>query len=275
MIVELTVVAMVVASGYVEPIWAHLVERYDEYTMVVGGMFVSLVVGYFVGALPYAVLDALRLRALEKYKTQQNKYPTAREQLRTALALMALFVFVMLPMIAMGAPFFKMMGMRREMPLPRWYVVVVQVLFFFVVEDYMNYWFHRWLHTPWAYKNIHSWHHEHTSPYGLTATFAHPLEVVILGVPTFTGPLLVGPHLLTLWIWLMMRQYEAIDIHSGYEFPWNINSYFKFYAGTEHHDYHHFMYSGNFASVFTWCDHLYQTNLGYAMFKAKKEAKLS
>ena len=70
-----------------------------------------------------------------------------------------------------------------------------------------------------------------------------------------------------------MRNYEAIDIHSGYELPFSIKSILPSYAGTAHHDYHHFMHSGNFASIFTWCDQLYGTSIGYESFMAKKKEK--
>lgn len=129
----------------------------------------------------------------------------------------------------------KFLGMTRDGPLPHWTFVVLHVVFFFVVEDFLNYWLHRWLHTGWAYKAIHSVHHEFNAPFALAATYAHPAEVVILGIPTFAGPMLIGPHLFTLWVWLLMRQYEAIDIHSGYEFPWSIHRIFGWYAGTAHH----------------------------------------
>mmetsp|Transcript_6182 Transcript_6182/g.11020 ORF Transcript_6182/g.11020 Transcript_6182/m.11020 type:complete len:275 (-) Transcript_6182:2261-3085(-) len=270
MILELTAVGLFVGSGYAEPVWKFLSERYSENVLLIGGMFISLVLGYFLGSLPYIILDTLQIESLQKYKIQSGKYPSRSEMLKTSMSLMMLFCGVMLPMIILGTPAFKLLGMRFDLPLPRWNSIVIQVLFFFIVEDFLNYWFHRWLHTPWAYKNIHSVHHENTSPFALSATYAHPIEVILLGIPTFTGPFLVQPHLFTLWIWLMMRQYEAIDIHSGYEFPWNINSVFKFYAGAEHHDYHHYMFSGNFASVFTWCDKLYGTGLGYESFQVKK-----
>ena len=39
-------------------------------------------------------------------------------------------------------------------------VVVSQVLFYFVLEDFIFYWGHRALHTKWLYKHVHSVHHE-------------------------------------------------------------------------------------------------------------------
>uniref|UniRef100_A0A7S1XA58 Fatty acid hydroxylase domain-containing protein n=1 Tax=Compsopogon caeruleus TaxID=31354 RepID=A0A7S1XA58_9RHOD len=261
MLVELTTLCLVLSFGYIEKTWIWLCENTSEYLMTVCGMFVSLVVGYLAGCVPYVVLDRLRLPFLDRYKVQKGRYANKADYVMVTMKIMGLFFIIMLPMIAMSTPIFRWLGMTRDPPLPDWTTVAIQIIFFFIVEDYMNYWIHRWLHTPWAYKAIHSVHHEYSAPFSVAATYAHPLEVILLGIPTFTGPALVGPHLFTLWIWLLMRQYEAIDIHSGYEFPWNINRYFPFYAGTAQHDLHHFRYSGNFASVFTWCDQLYGTKV--------------
>lgn len=186
-----------------------------------------------------------------------------KTQFRVTQVLTLLFLILVFPMIYGFVSRMGLLQIRTGEELPSAWEVLISIAFFFLAEDYLNYWIHRWLHSPWMYKNVHYLHHEYNAPFALAASYAHPIEIVLLGIPTFTGPIIAGPHLYTLWVWLMMRQYEAIDVHSGYELPWNLNSYFSFYAGTEHHDYHHHMYSGNFASVFTWCDRIYGTNGGY------------
>jgi sterol desaturase/sphingolipid hydroxylase (fatty acid hydroxylase superfamily) len=271
MILELTALALLTCSSRIHEGWGFLCDTYSDFSMTVWGLFCSLVVGYFLGCVPYLLLDFLKIPFFEKYKVQTTRYPSKANLEKCCLNLFVLFFFVMLPMIAFSYPLFKSIGVSREAPLPSAFTVIVQVLFFFLVEDFGNYWLHRWLHTSWAYKNIHFVHHEYSAPFALAATYAHPLEVVILGIPTFAGPVVVGPHLFTLWVWLMMRQYEAVDIHSGYEFPWNLNCFLSFYGGTEHHDYHHYLYSGNYASIFTWCDAIYGTNLSYKMRKYSRD----
>jgi 4,4-dimethyl-9beta,19-cyclopropylsterol-4alpha-methyl oxidase len=146
-----------------------------------------------------------------------------------------------------------------------------------MVEDYGNYWLHRWLHNGWWYENIHSVHHEFAAPMSFAAPYAHWLEVVILGVPTFAGPAVAPGHIITFWMWIAMRQLEALETHSGYDFPWNPTRFIPFYGGAEYHDYHHFVggkSQSNFASVFTYCDWLYGTDKGYRYMKEvhKKEA---
>eukprot|EP00850_Spirogloea_muscicola_P011717 SM000073S21493 [mRNA] locus=s73:616783:617887:- [translate_table: standard] len=148
--------------------------------------------------------------------------------------------------------------------------MLLQLATFFIVEDYGNYWIHRWLHTDWAYKHIHWKHHVYTAPMAVAASYAHWAEVLLLGIPSFVGPAIVQCHVVTLWAWILLRQLEAIETHSGYDFPWSLTKLIPFYGGAEFHDYHHLIGGqsrGNFASVFTYCDWLYGTDKGYRFHK--------
>ncbi len=80
---------------------------------------------------------------------------------------------------------------------------------------------HQLLHTPLLYKHIHKLHHKYSAPFGLAAEYAHPLEVMILGTGTILGPLLYcwfkpDLHIVTVYIWITLRLFQAIDAHSGY-----------------------------------------------------------
>lgn len=237
--------------------------------MFVGGCFASQFLFYFLGCLPYMLLDVSRGRSGRPYKIQRAKYASRHDIVKSTIDMCLSFIAVVLPLLIVGGFVIGKCGISREGPLPSWHVILAQVFFFFLVEDYMNYWIHRWLHLPWLYKHVHSVHHKYDAPFAIVAAYAHPVEVLAQAIPTFAGPLMIGPHLYTLMVWQTFRNWEAIDIHSGYEFPLSLKSLFPSYAGAEHHDYHHYMHSGNFASIFTWCDKLYGTNLGYESFLAK------
>ena len=80
---------------------------------------------------------------------------------------------------------------------------------------------HQALHTGILYKHIHKIHHKYSAPFGLAAEFAHPAEVFILGTGTLLGPLLYcyftqNLHIFTVYIWITLRLFQAIDAHSGY-----------------------------------------------------------
>lgn len=241
--------------------------------MFVMGCFLSQLIGYFLGCLPYILLDIIRPVLTQRFKIQPGKYPSSVTLIKCTIDVLISFTTVILPMLIGGGFVIHHFGITRDDPLPSPHVVLIQICYFFLVEDYLNYWFHRWLHLPWLYNKIHSVHHKYEAPISISAAFAHPAEVVILAIPTFAGPVLIGPHLYTLMVWQTFRNWEAIDIHSGYEFPFSLKSFLPSYAGTKHHDYHHYMHSGNFASVFTWCDQLYGTDTGYQAYIARKRRK--
>ncbi|XWS46000.1 hypothetical protein CRYUN_Cryun14cG0027400 [Craigia yunnanensis] len=176
------------------------------------------------------------------------------------------FILVAGPLIAVSFPAFKWVGIRTSLPLPSKWEVISQLVVYFLIEDYTNYWIHRLLHSRWAYENIHYMHHEYNAPFGFAAPYAHWAEILILGIPTFLGPAMVPCHMITLWLWTFLRQAEAIDTHSGYNFPWSLTKFIPFYGGAEYHDYHHYVgrqSQSNFASVFTYCDYVYGTDKEY------------
>ncbi|KAL0436805.1 UNVERIFIED_CONTAM: Tropinone reductase, chloroplastic [Sesamum radiatum] len=120
-------------------------------------------------------------------------------------------------------------------------VVSTQILFYFVLEDFVFYWGHRILHTKWLYKHVHSVHHEYATPFGLTSEYAHPAEILFLGFATIVGPAITGPHLITLC--------------------------------ADFHDYHHrllYTKSGNYSSTFVYMDWIFGTDKGYRKLKALK-----
>lgn len=58
------------------------------------------------------------------------------------------------------------------------------------MEDAWHYFAHRGLHHKSIYKHIHKLHHEFSAPFGLAAEYAHPIEILVLGLGTVGGPLL-------------------------------------------------------------------------------------
>ncbi len=112
-----------------------------------------------------------------------------------------------------------------QVPLPSLRTMAPQVFFFFFFEDLFHWAAHRALHTPLLYKHIHKIHHKYSAPFGLAAEYAHPAEVLILGTGTLMGPLLYCAltrnfHIVTMYVWITLRLFQAIDAHSGYgKFP--------------------------------------------------------
>lgn len=151
------------------------------------------------------------------------------------------------------------------------------------------------LHTRILYKHIHKLHHRHAAPFGLAAEYAHPVETLILGAGSLSGPILYcwytqEFHILTAYVWIVLRLLQAIDAHSGYgmhqlpfpindnliscvtDFPWSLQHIVPFWSGADHHDFHHMAFTNNFATSFRWWDRIFGTDKKYQEYRARVRA---
>ncbi|KAL0774538.1 methylsterol monooxygenase 2-1 [Brassica napus] len=258
-------------DSLVESGWQYLVSNFSDFQLACIGSFIVHETVFFLSGLPYILLE--RTGLLSNYKIQ-TKHNTPEAQGKCIAWLLFYHSCVNFPLMMFSYRVFKFMGMQSSFPLPSWKVVSAQILFFFIIEDFVFYWGHRILHTKWLYKNVHSVHHEYATPFGLTSEYAHPAEILFLGFATFIGPALTGPHLITLWLWLVLRVIETVEAHCGYHFPWSPSNFLPLYGGADFHDYHHrllYTKSGNYSSTFVYMDWIFGTDKGYRKLKALKE----
>lgn len=185
-------------------------------------------------------------------------------------------------------------------PFPDLKTMAPQVFLFFCFEDFFHFCgasstfasvitcqlttfpiAHQALHYGPLYKHIHKIHHKYSAPFGLAAEYAHPAEVFILGAGTILGPLIYcyftqNLHVISVYIWIVLRLFQAIDSHSGYDFPWSLHNILPFWSGAEHHDFHHMAFTNNYSTSFRWWDAIFGTDDKYREYRAKvKAAKAS
>ncbi|XP_059297657.1 methylsterol monooxygenase 2-2-like [Lycium ferocissimum] len=258
-------------ASIIESAWTYLITNFSDFQLTCfGGFFLHESV-FFLSGLPFILFE--RAGWFGKYKIQK-KNNTREAQEKCITRLLMYHLCVNLPLLIASYPVFKYMGMRASLPLPSWKVVSTQILFYFIVEDFVFYWGHRILHTKWLYKHVHSVHHEYATPFGLTSEYAHPAEILFLGFATIVGPAITGPHLITLYLWVSLRVLETVEAHSGYHFPWSPSNFLPLYGGSDFHDYHHrllYTKSGNYSSTFVYMDWIFGTDKGYRKLKSLKE----
>lgn len=187
---------------------------------------------------------------------------------------------VELPQIWVFHPLATYFGLEYGIPFPPAWKIAMQIAIFFVIEDTWHYWFHRALHYGPLYKSIHKLHHTYSAPFGLAAEYASPIEVMLLGFGVVGTPILwvsftKDLHLFTMYLWIVLRLFQAIDAHSGYDFPWSLRKILPFWAGADHHDLHHERFIGNYASSFRWWDYVLDTEAGEEAARLRREKKLS
>ncbi|XP_072984185.1 very-long-chain aldehyde decarbonylase GL1-8-like isoform X1 [Typha latifolia] len=260
-------------ASLLESGWLYIITHFSEFQLATFGTFILHESFFFLSGLVSVFFE--RTGLFSKYKIQvlskEKKLNTPDVHRRCIVRLIMYHVCVNLPVIIFSYPAFRYMGLKSSLPLPPWTVILSQIVLYFILEDFVFYWGHRLLHTKLLYKHIHSVHHEYATPFGLTSEYAHPAEILFLGFATFIGPALTGPHLFTLWLWMILRVLETVEAHCGYDLPWSPSNFLPLYGGAEFHDYHHrvlYTKSGNYSSTFIYMDWLFGTDKDYRKLKA-------
>ncbi len=108
---------------------------------------------------------------------------------------------------------------------------------------------------------------------GIASEYAHPAEDFLTQVAFIAGPLIMGSHIFTLYLWLLLRLWETgttaihlttpwhtphmspsflaseVDAHSGYALPFPLSP-FSLFGVADQHDYHHSQNKGCYGSFF-------------------------
>lgn len=72
---------------------------------------------------------------------------------------------------------------------------------------------HWFMHRVQMYKNYHKLHHEFKTPVGVASEYASAVEDMVVNFPsTFLTPVLMGVHPVVLFLWLMLRIWETVDV---------------------------------------------------------------
>lgn len=240
-----------------ERLWTTLHQKYQPfYIFMIFYSFMTF--SYIWSGAVFIVVE--QMGWMDKYKIQQGKLNTYDNYLRCILNIMFNYVIVIIPMIITGWPVFNLLGLKHDGPWPTVFEFTWQMIFFFIGEDFFEYWGHRMLHIKPLYQRIHKIHHEFLAPFGLSASYAHWAEIIILGMATFAPPVIIRPHLFTFYFFIQARQLDAVLTHCGYNLPIvAFLDYLPSYGGTKFHDYHHTSFFYNYASRFTWVDRLFGT----------------
>lgn len=240
------------------PYYAQMKETFSEDFLVAG-------VTYFMHEIVYIIFGFVSMLpnffpALRKYKIQQDKNIKDGDVWKCVLNLFQNHVLITPPMIYFSIPLFKYTGLSTSLTLPSWYTIAWQVFAFSLIEDFLFYWGHRLMHeVTWLYQNVHKLHHYYTAPFGIMYEFAHPIEYIVLGFCTSFPMLVFETHVVTMWIWVFVRQLQSMEVHCGYDFPLSPARWLPLYAGSAHHDEHHHHFTGNYASFYTHCDRIFGT----------------
>ncbi|XP_071516828.1 fatty acid hydroxylase domain-containing protein 2-like [Panulirus ornatus] len=208
------------------------------FLMVYGTIVVSYIVHWSFGII-YTLMDITNRPAfLRPYKIQPGtNEPVAPWKLFKCI------LWVNFNQIIVGIPFsiicfylLRFRGFDHSHQLPTFHWVIFELIICIVFEEIGFYYSHRLFHHRLLYKHFHKMHHEWQSPIAITALYAHPLEHMLSNMgPVFLGPLVMGSHVATIWLWVSLALLSTLNAHSGYHLP--------FFPSPEAHDFHHLKFN--------------------------------
>ncbi|CAC5401782.1 FAXDC2 [Mytilus coruscus] len=261
------------ASGnFWQNLWDSVYElfgRNDFAVGVIGSILFTNCVIWGANAL-FLVLDLTgKPSFMLKYKVQMDQnLAVDRKKLKKAVKLVLFNGFVVsFAISSIGIYTMKLRGCAFSGDIPTFARVVVELIIFSLVEEVGFYYSHRLMHTQLFYKSIHKIHHEWTAPIGITCIYAHPLEHCIVNMmPVISGPIIMGSHLATAWVWYLIALVSTTISHCGYHFP--------FLPSPEAHDFHHQKFINCFG-VLGILDRLHGTDNIFRASKAYKRDQIS
>ncbi|XP_070552708.1 fatty acid hydroxylase domain-containing protein 2-like [Ptychodera flava] len=250
--------------------WASIYQTFGEddlITFFFGTIIVTSAAFYGTNGF-FMILDLAKMpKFLYKYKIQSDKQVEMRK-LRKALRQAAINqILVSLPAFVAWYYIAKWRGCSCGYDVPSGWEIVRDLVVILAVEEIGFYYTHRMWHHPIFYQKIHKLHHEWTAPIGIVAVYLHPLEYFVSGVMVaLAGPIIMGSHMLTSWIWLFAGVIATTVHHSGYSFPGPLRH------TTEFHDFHHLKYNYCYG-VFGILDYIHGTDTLYR--KSTKDKRKS
>lgn len=252
-----------------EQVWQSFIRERSDFFLYAVMPTIVVTLSYLVGTFASWLLERAPSQAGYKIQAKVHSTSTWRECLRHV------FFHKLtseIPLTFAGYPVFVWLGVKKDLPLPGAGTVLVTLAACFVIEDAWHYMAHRSLHAKWAYAKIHHIHHKYTTPFGAAANYAHPLETLYTGFGTLLPVMILRPHLSTMLLWVVVRQWQAISVHVGFELPWRPSRFLPLLGGARFHDVHHQKFTCNYAPTFVWWDRLLGTADGSSSAPKSKQS---
>jgi sterol desaturase/sphingolipid hydroxylase (fatty acid hydroxylase superfamily) len=169
----------------------------------------------------------------ERYKINSFPWPWKqnpaewRELLTKSLLLCAFNSIISLPLLVIGSMSstnWEMQYSIKMEDLPDTPKLMANILFCMLCEDFFFHLSHRFLHWRVIYPYIHKLHHTYQTTVGIAAEYSHPIEFILgAALPGSIGAMILGKHMhfCTFMVWVIIRVFETLDGHCGYEFSWS------------------------------------------------------
>ena len=189
------------------------------------------------------------------------------EQLLGTFFVVPLFLYLAYPIIASSITVCD--------PLPRARIWCRDIALMIVGCDTIFYWTHRALHaSPLLYRTIHKQHHGFKATTIWASEYFGIVDLILNVLPGIIPSMVLGSHFAVLMLFTVLRQWQTVQSHSGFDLPFDPFNRGLFHGGSRRHDFHHSHNHGCYSDFLPFWDWLCGTDHAYKAFWTKN-AKLA
>ena len=156
---------------------------------------------------------------------------------KTVFHVLYLQFFYSLPIMYLLIPVWKWRNITMTYDMIT-YIDVLKLGINGLLGESIFYYLHYFSHFVF-YSTVHKVHHEWTNTCAVAAAYAHPVEYLLISLPSFLlPPIITGSNWTINCVWFMVSTTSVVLDHSGYknihysEFHWNHHKYFNINYGT-------------------------------------------
>lgn len=155
-------------------------------------------------AIPWTIIAWQDPIALRKYKIQSKPFEM-KKFLLPSIGRIIINNIILASLLVLVWPLLKLTGVHNS-ALPAWYIIIAQLVFFVLLDDFLYYWMHRYMHeNKWLLKHIHSVHHRIHNTCGINGNYMHWVEYSLTATLTLVGPIVLGAHIYVVYLWVILR----------------------------------------------------------------------
>jgi len=221
--------------------WAWLVLDVGDRWLITGGLMVLHTAIYWPVCLLFHWVDTTDTPAFvarHRIQPDKRKHP----DLPTTLKVLVRNQFVILLLLGFGELLIRVRGWTAEVALPSAPRLALELVALGIISQVVFYVSHRFLHRKWWMRHVHRVHHEFRATTAWASEYAHPFEFVVGNFFALTvGPLILAPHLASMYLFTVLALTTILVHHSGYALPWA--------SWAVPHDWHHYRFKELFGTT--------------------------